>query len=308
MANWDLSQMPEQTGKIVIVTGATNGIGYEMTKVFAQKNATVILAVRNTKLGDERVREIRQTTQAGQLVVMPLDLGDLATVRQFATAFKAKYTQLHVLMNNAGVMAIPYATTKDGFEMQIGVNYLGHFVLTGLLLDVIKATPNSRVVTLSSSAEVLGNIKNLLADFDQKKNYARWIAYGHSKLAQLMFAYELNRRFVQHGYSARAVGVNPGNARTNLRAHGMADKDNLAQRLSFNFFELMSQSQEMGVLPPLYAATSPEVQGGDFVTTRWLNFWGYPARKKSSKQAYDTTLARQLWDKSEAVTGFKYTF
>lgn len=184
--HWTLDNMPDQTGKVVIVTGATHGLGYEVAKGFAAKNATLILAVRNRTLGQERVAEFCQINPNGKFEVMSLQLDDLASVHQFAEEFKGKYQRLDVLVNNAGIMAVPFGKTKDGFEMHIGVNYLGHFALTGLLLPIIKQTPGARVIAVASEAEKYGNIESLLADFGYEKRYERWMAYGHSKLAQLM--------------------------------------------------------------------------------------------------------------------------
>lgn len=308
MSRWTLENMPDQTGKIVIITGATHGLGYEMAKAFAIKNATLILAVRNTDLGQERVEEFQKLSQNGKFDVMPLDLGSLASVRAFAAAFKAKYPQLHILVNNAGIMAVPFGKTPDGFEMHIGVNYLGHFALTGLLLEVIKKTPGSRIIPVSSGAEQMGNIEALLADFGQEKNYARWTAYGHSKLAQLMFAYELNRRFQKYGYDALAIGGHPGFARTNLRTSVIPTERNLFHRYLNTFFEVISQSQELGALPLLYAATAPEAKGGEYYGTSRFQMWGYPAKNNSSRQSHDAALAQKLWAKSEELTGVRYQF
>jgi hypothetical protein len=300
--------MTDQTGKVVVVTGATHGLGYEVSKAFAAKNAALILAVRNMALGQERVNEFCQINPAGKFDVLPLALDDLASVRQFANEFKRKYQRLDVLVNNAGIMAVPYGKTKDGFEMHIGVNYLGHFALTGLLLPVVKHTPGCRVLAIASGAERFGNINVLLADFDQQRRYERWTAYGHSKLAQLMFAYELNRRFQQHGYQAEAMAAHPGFARTNLRVSVMPTERNLFHRYLNAFFELISQRQELGALPLLYAATAPEAKGGEYYGPNRFQMWGYPARNHSSPPSHDEQLAKKLWEKSEAVTGVHYEF
>lgn len=306
--HWTLEAMPDQTGKIVIVTGATHGIGYEAAKAFALKNATLILAVRDTALGQKRVEEFRALHPRSTCDVLALDLGSLASVRAFVAAFKAKYNQLHILINNAGIMAVPFGKTEDGFEKQIGVNYLGHFALTGLLLDVIHKTPGARIIPVASEAERTGNIPALLADFNFDKGYQRWTAYGHSKLAQVMFAYELNRRLQQHGYSAVAIGAHPGFARTNLRTTGMTQERNPLHRFLNIFFEWISQSQALGALPILYAATAPDAKGGEYYGTSRMQMWGYPAKNSSSAKSHDEAVAKQLWAKSEEVTGVRYTF
>lgn len=306
--HWTLDNMSDQTGKVVIATGATHGLGYEVAKGFAAKNATLILAVRNRTLGQERVAEFCQINPNGKFEVMSLQLDDLASVRQFAEEFKGKYQRLDVLVNNAGIMAVPFGKTKDGFEMHIGVNYLGHFALTGLLLPIIKQTPGARVIAVASEAEKYGNIESLLADFDYEKRYERWMAYGHSKLAQLMFAYELNRRFQQHGYQAQAMGAHPGFARTNLRVSVMPTERNLFHRYLNAFFELISQRQELGALPLLFAAAAPEAQGGEYYGVSRFQMWGHPAKNRSSRRSHDEQVAKRLWEKSEAVTGVHYEF
>lgn len=305
---WTLDQMTDQSGKVVIVTGATHGLGYEVAKGFAAKNATLIMAVRNVTLGEERAAEFRKINPTAPIDVIALNLDELASVRQFADVFKAKYQRLDVLVNNAGIMAVPFGKTKDGFEMHIGVNYLGHFALTGHLLPVIQQTPGCRVLAIASTAERMGRINNLLANFDQAKGYERWIAYGHSKLAQLMFAYELNRRFQQHGYQAEAMGAHPGFTRTNLRTSQIPNERNPVHRYMNMFFELISQRQELGGLPLLYAATAPDAKGGAYYGPNRMQMWGYPAKNKSSRQSHDEQLAKRLWEKSEALTGVRYEF
>jgi NAD(P)-dependent dehydrogenase (short-subunit alcohol dehydrogenase family) len=306
--HWNLADMPDQSNKVVVVTGATNGLGYEMGKAFALKNATLIMAVRNPELGEARAAEFRALTKSGGVEVMHVDLGDLDTVRGFAESFKSRYDRLDVLMNNAGIMAVPYGKTKDGFERHIGVNYLGHFALTGLLLDVIKRSPGCRVVNTSSISEKTGNIRRLLADFNQERGYERWTSYGHSKLAMLMFAFELNRRFEQHGVNAAAIGAHPGFARTNLRTRGMTVEPNLLHRYMNVFFEWMSADQAAGALPLLYAATDPEAEAGEYYGVHLLGWRGYPAKNRPTRQAHNRELAQRLWETSEALTGVVYAF
>jgi NAD(P)-dependent dehydrogenase (short-subunit alcohol dehydrogenase family) len=306
--HWNLADMPDQTGKVVVVTGATNGLGYEMGKAFALKNATLVMAVRNPELGEERAAEFRALTTTGSVAVMHIDLGDLDSVRQFARTFTSQYERLDILANNAGIMAVPYGKTKDGFERHIGVNYLGHFALTGLLLDVIKQSPGCRIVNTSSISEKTGNIRWLLADFNQERRYERWIAYGHSKLAVLMFAFELNRRFEQHGVDAVAIGAHPGFARTNLRTRGMTVEPNLVHRYLNMLFHWMSTDQAAGALPLLYAAADPEAEAGEYYGVHLLGWRGYPAKNRPARQAHNRELAQRLWEVSEELTGVVYRF
>ena len=217
-SQWTQKDIPDQKGKVVIVTGGNSGIGYEAALVLAGKNARVILAARNMDKGEDAAQTIRQRYPVAEVKVMALDLSDLKSVRSFATAFLADYDRLDILINNAGVMALPARKTADGFEMQFGTNHLGHFALTGLLLPVLKATPNARVVTVSSGVHTAGGIH--FDDLQWKKKYDRWGAYAQSKLSNLLFAYELQRRFTGSGIKAVSVGCHPGYAATNLQFAG----------------------------------------------------------------------------------------
>jgi NAD(P)-dependent dehydrogenase (short-subunit alcohol dehydrogenase family) len=236
---------------------------------------------------------------------MQLDLAGLASIRQFTEAFKLNHDQLHILVNNAGVMATPRRTTVDGFELQFGTNHLGHFALTGWLLDVLLKTRNSRVVTVSSSAEQVGRIK--LDDLMGEKSYERWSAYGQSKLANVLFAYELQRRLSAAGASTISLAVHPGYTATKLRTRLMTRETPLFHRILSYFFESLSQSAEMGALSQLYAATAPDARGGEYYgPDGFLQRTGYPKQLRSSRRSYDETLARQLWTVSEELTGVEY--
>ena len=296
--NWTTEQMPDQSGKIVIVTGANSGIGYEAALALALKGATVIMACRSFKKGETAAAQIRDQNPKGKIILKHLDLADLSSVRSFANSFLDEFQQLDILVNNAGVMAIPYRKTADGFEMQFGTNHLGHFLLTGLLIDLLKKTPKSRVVTVSSYAHILGRIN--FDDLNSEKRYQKWMAYGQSKLANLLFAYELQRRSANNAGSPISVAVHPGYAATNLQ--------HTSSFFSFtNHF--MAQSQEMGALPTLYAATSPEIQGGEFIgPDGFLAQRGYPHKARSSKRSHDSEAARRLWEVSEELTGIQFSF
>ena len=293
---WTLENIPDQRGKIVIVTGANSGIGYEAARALARKGANVIMACRSLEKGEAAVAQIRRENLQGDVILRQLDLADLSSVRNFADEFLAEYKQLNILINNAGVMAIPYRKTKDGFEMQFGTNHLGHFALTGLLFELLINTPNSRVVTVSSYAHIVGKIN--FDDLNSEKGYQKWLAYGQSKLANLLFAYELQRRSAKNGVNPISIAVHPGYAATNLQ--------NSSSFFSFtnNF---MAQSQEMGALPTLYAATNPEIEGGEFIgPDGFLAQRGYPHKARSSARSYDPETAQRLWQVSEKLTGVRF--
>ena len=293
---WTLENIPDQRGKIVIVTGANSGIGYEAARALARKGANVIMACRSLEKGEAAMAQIRRENLQGEAILRQLDLADLSSVRNFADEFLEEYKQLNILINNAGVMAIPYRKTKDGFEMQFGTNHLGHFALTGLLFELLKNTPNSRVVTVSSYAHIVGKIN--FDDLNSEKSYQKWLAYGQSKLANLLFAYELQRRSAKNGDNPISIAVHPGYAATNLQ--------NSSSFFSFtnNF---MAQSQEMGALPTLYAATNPEIEGGEFIgPDGFLAQRGYPHKARSSARSYDPETAQRLWQVSEKLTGVRF--
>jgi NAD(P)-dependent dehydrogenase (short-subunit alcohol dehydrogenase family) len=218
-ANWTTDNIPDLTGKVIIVTGANSGIGFEAAKEFARKGAQTILACRSMDKAQTALSQIQAEITNAPVEIMQLDLAGLASVRQFADTFKAKYQRLDVLVNNAGIMMVPYGTTEDGFERQFGTNHLGHFALTGLLLDLILKTPGSRVVNVSSSGHRMGSVDfdNLI--YDGGNGYSPMRAYGRSKLANLLFTYELQRRFEAAGVEAMALAAHPGSSSTNLGDH-----------------------------------------------------------------------------------------
>ena len=290
--------IPDQSGKIVIVTGANSGIGYEATLALAHKGASVIMACRSLDKAETAAAQIRATNPKGQVIVKYLDLADLSSVAHFAEAFLIQYDRLDILINNAGVMAIPYHKTADGFEMQIGTNHFGHFALTAQMFTLLQKTPNSRVVTVSSSVHFIGKIN--FDDLNSEKSYQKWRAYGQSKLANILFAYELQRRSSQNGDSPISIAVHPGYAATNLQ--------NSSSFFSFTN-KFMAQSQEMGALPTLYAATHPEIKGGEYIgPDGFLAQRGYPKKARSSGRSYDLATAQQLWEISKKMTGVSFGF
>ena len=302
---WTTANIPDLTGRVALVTGGNSGLGLETVKALAGNHAHVVLACRDTAKGNTARDQVCQQMPDSSIEVMSLDLASLASIRQFAESFKLNHEQLHILVNNAGVMATPYQTTVDGFELQLGTNHLGHFALTGLLLDVLLNTPNSRVVALSSVAEQMGRIN--FDDLMSEKSYERWTAYGQSKLANVLFAYELQRKLAAADMSTISLAVHPGVTATNLRTKLMTRETPMLHRVQGYFWEIISQSVEMGVLPQLYAATVPDVKGGEFYAPGgFLQRSGYPKKIHSSRRSYDENLAKQLWAVSEELTSVEY--
>jgi NAD(P)-dependent dehydrogenase (short-subunit alcohol dehydrogenase family) len=289
MSKWTVADIPDQSGRTVIVTGANSGLGAATAGALAAHGATVVLACRNTAKGDAAA-----ATMTGDVSVRALDLADLSSVRAFAKGTEA----FDVLINNAGVMAVPHQRTADGFEMQIGTNFLGHFALTGLLLPSIA----ERVVTLSSGAHKMGKID--LDDLNyEKRTYRRWPAYAQSKLADLMFAYELQRRLAKQGSKVRSVAAHPGYAATELQGH----TESLMDRVMALGNRVVAQSAAMGALPTLYAATMPDVSGGDYYGPDGIGeLRGHPHRTGPSKASKDTGVAAKLWDRATELTGVTF--
>lgn len=303
---WTLQDIPDQQGRVVVITGGNSGIGYEAGLVLAGKHAHVILTARNLNKAEAAALNIREKYPQAQITVMELDLADLKSVRNFVQAFLLKYKHLDILINNAGVMALPKRKTVDGFEMQFGTNHLGHFALTGLLLPVLKATPNARIVTVSSGVHVSGDIH--FDDLQWEKRYDRWGAYAQSKLANLLFAYELQRRLAATGSQLISVGCHPGYTATNLQAAG-PQMDGSAVRLWLMKLgnAIFAQGQDVGALPTLYAAVAPDVNGCDYIGPQG-GMRGYPAKAMSSNKSYDEALAKRLWKVSEELTDVIYEF
>jgi len=295
---WTTDNIPDQSGKVAIVTGANSGIGFETALELAQKGATVVMACRSLPKAETATQQIRQTNPPGTVEVMELDLGDLDSVRRFAAAFQEKYDRLDLLINNAGIMMPPYGKTAQGFETQIGVNHLGHFALTGLLLDLLLQTPQSRVVTVSSGAHRFGRI-----DFDdlhwERKAYKPNPAYGQSKLANLLFTYQLQRKLAAAGQDTIAVAAHPGWTQTNLQRHS-----GLASFLN-PFF---AQPQPMGALPTLRAAVDPNLTGGEYYgPAGFMEMRGYPVLVQSNDASHNLVDARRLWEVSEQLTGVPFS-
>ncbi len=303
-AAWTTAVLPDLTSKIVLVTGANSGIGFEASKVLAQKGAAVVMACRNMEKAEVALAELKRDVPEAKAEIMQLDLASLTSVRTFSEAFKAKYEQLDVLVNNAGIMMVPYGTTEDGFERQFGTNHLGHFALTGLLLDVIKNTPDARVVSISSGGHRMGNMDfdNLM--YEGGQGYSEGPAYGRSKLANLLFTYELQRRFEANGVNAIAVAAHPGGSDTNLGNHL---DGNLMWKVMMPIMGRMMQSAADGALPTLRAAADTAVRGSDYYgPDGFMEMSGPPIKVGSNKASHDMAVQRRLWEVSEQLTGVSY--
>jgi NAD(P)-dependent dehydrogenase (short-subunit alcohol dehydrogenase family) len=303
--NWTTDKIPDLTGKVIVVTGANSGLGLESAKEFARKGARTILACRDMEKAQTALDQIQDELPHAKAEIVPIDLASLNSIHRFGDEFRAKVDQLDVLVNNAGIMMTPYGTTEDGFERQFGINHLGHFALTGLLIDLLLETPGSRVVTVSSMGHHLGSINfdNLM--YEEGKGYSPAGAYGRSKLANLLFTYELERRYKAIGADAIAVAAHPGSANTNLSRY-LYDRWYIKP---FRFVEpLIAQSAAMGALPILRAATDAGVGGGQyFGPSGFLEQKGHPVVVQSNSASHDEAVARQLWEVSEELTGVRYT-
>jgi NAD(P)-dependent dehydrogenase (short-subunit alcohol dehydrogenase family) len=305
MARWTSRDIPDQSGRLAVVTGANSGLGLVTARELARAGARVVMACRNLPKGEAAVSSIRSAVPAADVVLAELDLGDLASVRGFAARLGGERERLDLVILNAGVMAPPRRLTADGFESQFGTNHLGHFALTGLLLGQLLAAPTPRVVTVSSGAHRMGTIN--FDDLQSERGYNNWRAYGQSKLANLMFAFELDRRARAAGAGLRSIAAHPGYAATNLQFAGPAGR---VERLSMVIGnKLMAQSAEMGALPTLYAATMPDLAGGSFIGPNGLfDLRGHPHLTTAAGRAYDEDVWRRLWDVSEELTGVRYQF
>lgn len=303
MSHWTPADIPDLHGHIALVTGANSGLGLETTRALAAKGASVVMACRDQEKGRKAKSAIEESVPEASLELAALDLSSLAAIRAFAERFQADHTQLHLLFNNAGVMAIPYRKTQDGFEWQFGTNYLGHFALTGLLLPALLATPRSRVITTSSIVHVMGKIE--FDNLNNERSYSRWSAYGKSKLADLMFAFELQRRLKRAGVDAVSVAAHPGFSHTSLQSTSATEAGAVMERLMYSLYR--GQSAAMGALPQLYAGTAPYIFGGEYIGPDGLfGLSGYPKKVRASKKAYDEQVAARLWEVSVEMTGVDY--
>ena len=302
--NWTAAEIPKLRGRTAIVTGANSGLGLVTARELARHGAGVILACRDLVKGQAAILQIQRSVPDADLQLEELDLGRQSSIEDFAERFAAgERNGLDVLINNAGVMAPPRRHTADGFELQLGTNHLGHFALTGRLISHMEGSPDARVVTLSSNAHKMGRIN--FDDIQSERRYMRWSAYGQSKLANLMFALELDRRLRAGGSEIKSLAAHPGYAATNLQSAAAPALDRLMMKAT-NL--LIAQSAEMGALPTLYAATAPGVEGGSYFGPDGPGeFRGHPHLSTPTRAARDEDSARRLWALSEELTGVEFS-
>lgn len=297
----NFNNIESKKGKIAIVTGANSGLGQEITLVLVKKDIKVIMACRNVEKTESAKTNILRIVPTAEIEIMELDLNSLSSVRYFAQLYSEKYTQLDLMIANAGIMIPPFAKTEDGFESQMGVNYFSHFLLINLLFPIIKNTPESRIITTSSIAHE--NAKIDFANLNSEKSYSKMGAYGQSKLACLMFAYELHRRLQNANSNVIALSVHPGVSKTNLF-------NNMPKFLQFvlsPFWRMLTHSPEEAAKPMLYAALMEDVNGGEYYgPSGFMGMKGDPKKVKSKPQSYDKEVAKKLWEVSEELTKQKF--
>lgn len=304
---WTSSDIPDLSGKIALVTGANSGLGYYTSLELARKGAHVVMAARNKEKGLAALEKIRSEIPDADLQFMKLDLANIEVIKHFADSFIEEYEKLDILINNAGVMAIPLLRTVQGFEMQFGTNHLGHFALTGLLFNFINSTPGSRIVNVSSLMHKFGKIN--FDDLNSEKSYSKWSAYSQSKLANLLFTLELDRRARLAGKQVSVMASHPGYASTNLQTRGgelEGSKANVAMNNLLN--KIIAQPAWKGALPSLYAATSQNAVSGKYYGPSGLgSVRGYPREEKINPKLTSPEVARRLWEESERLTGIKFS-
>ncbi len=296
-SNWTANNIPDLTGKVIIITGSTSGIGKAGAEILAGKNATIVLAVRNTQKGEKVVNEIKGKVPSAKLEVRKLDLSSLKSVQEFAEGFNQNYDRLDVLINNAGVMIPPYGKTEDGFELQMGTNHFGHFALTGQLMPLLKKTEGARIVSTSSVAHRYGDIDFSDLGWESRK-YNASRAYSDSKMANIYFMYEFARKYENTPDAPMITASHPGWTGTDLQRHS-----GLMQFLNIFF----GQKPPQGILPSLRAAFDPEARSGDYYgPSGFMEMRGNPKKVDTIALAKDTEKAKRLWDVSEELTGVKY--
>jgi len=302
-SRWDVSYIPSQAGRVAIVTGANSGLGYETAKALSMAGATVLMACRNQEKGKKAKEQIERELDWSNISLLRLDLADLESVREFAQQVSDQEEKIDILVNNAGLMAIPYQLTMDGFEMQFGVNHLGHFALTGLLYPMLKSAEAARIVNVSSIAHRIGKIN--FDDLQSRNAYNKWKAYGQSKLANLLFTHELNNRFQAKGENIMALAAHPGYAATELPFKGPEMEKKLWKNSIMNAGNILAgQPASRGALPSLYAATAQEAErGGFYGPGGLLGIHGYPSEARAKNGLVNDRDSALLWKRSEELTG-----
>lgn len=301
-SKWTPDQLADQSDRTSIVTGANSGLGLIVARELARAGAHVIMTSRDANRGANAMNAIKKLYPAASVELASLDLANLASVRAFAESFLANHAKLDLLINNGGVMAAPHALTADGFELQFGTNHLGHFALTGLLMPAFKQSVGTRVVTVSSNNHKLGKMR--LDDLQGDQQFSRWGAYAQSKLANLLFAFELDRKLKAAGLPMISLAAHPGYSATNLQLSGPPIQERIVLGLANRF---LAQSAEMGALPILYAATYPNLPGASYVGPDGPGeMRGYPTLVQPTNRAKDIEVAKLLWQISEELTGVRY--
>ncbi len=306
MPAWTTADIPDLSERTAVVTGANSGLGFETALALARSGAQVILACRNPTKGAGALDRIKEVVPDARVELRALDLADLEAVRRFADGVVSDPGSLDLLVNNAGVMAIPRHESVDGFEMQLGTNHLGHFALTGLLLDALLARHGARVVTVSSQVATAGRIR--FDDLQSTRRYGKWRAYSQAKLANQLFMLELDRRVRSRGVDLVSVGAHPGYAATNLQGVGpRMSGSGFTEKITDLGNSLFAQSAAAGALPSLYASTAPDVRGGQyFGPDRLFHMRGHPVAVPIVRAARDDATARRLWDVSVQLTGVRF--
>ncbi len=311
---WKVEDIPDQSGKKIIVTGANSGTGYEAAKALALKGAHVIMACRNMEKAEKAKAKILKDNPNASLEILQLDLSDLSSVRSFAENYRKNHDTLDILLNNGGIMMVPKRIeTVDGFELQLGTNHFGHFALTGLLFDLITKV-NGRIVNMSSTASNFGSIDFENLNWEKEKTYSHTGAYGRSKIANLYFTYEMDRRLKKNNNGVKSMASHPGWSRTSLQSTGMrTGKKTLFSRVTRIALAtgnvLIAQSAAKGALPMLYAATSPDAESGAYYGPGGMGeMRGHPKKVSSNELSHDETIAKRLWEISEELIGLKYEF
>jgi protochlorophyllide reductase len=299
--SWTTASIPDLSGRLALVTGASSGLGLETCRALAAHGATVLMACRSLQRGEAARQALLPDLNGGALDLLDLDLADLASVRRAAAEVGERYGRLDLLINNAGVMAPPRTLSRDGFELQFATNHLGHFVLTLLLLPLLRQSPAARVVHVTSGAQYFGRIA--FDDLQGERRYDRWQAYSQSKLANVMMALELQERLHQQGHHTQALAAHPGIARTNLQPSSVAASGSRVEPLAYKLMAPLFQSAAMGALPQLFAATSPEASpGGHYGPDRLGGMRGWPTSVRVAPRALNRDDRRRLWELSETLT------
>jgi len=302
---WSIRDIPDLSGRVFVVTGSNSGIGLEAADALAGAGAHVIMACRSAGKAKDAEARIRSHHPRAKIDVRSLDLSSLASIRAFADAITQEHPTIDVLVNNAGIMAIPRALTADGFEMQFGTNHLGHFALTGLLLPALARAKSARVVTVSSTVHRMGTLR--FDDLMGERAYDKWSAYCQSKLANLSFTHELHRRLPKHHAAIASLSCHPGYAATNLQTVGPKIERSWTGRIFETGNTLVAQSAASGALPTLRAATDPNARSGDFYGPRGpLALWGAPVIEKPAARSRDEAVGKRLWERSMELTQVRY--